>query len=558
MSLARRAVERWTWTVGRPSRWSSLKRWQRRAVKTVIAVVALIFVSSVLYHAVMVGYEGRSQSYGHSAQVVIETYTGTGYGSDSPWESPVANAFVALMDLSTFLLLFIVVPYVFRPVLEEALSPAVPTETEKSGHVVVCGLEQQGERLVDEFEARGVNYVVVAETEEATLELREEGVSAIYGDPTSVRTLRRARVADADSVIVDTADRRSASAVLAIRELDETVRTLVLVEDLQYERHLRYAGADRVLTPRHLVGRRIAERISTEISPIRSDSVALGEGLSVLELSVFEESPICDNTVEAIESTSGESVSVVGLWQDGSFVGTPAEETVIDERTVVLVVGAEEELRELESETYRGREVEPTVVVAGHGIVGSTVRRELRRSTAECTIVDIEPGDAVDVVGDATEEETLREAGIEDATIFVVAIADDDQAMLSVLVATEIGEELDTIVRANRVENETKIRRAGADYVLSLPEISGRVLAQEVLHEQILSYERQLKIVRIDAEPYAGDRLEDTEIAETDCSVVAVERGGELTTDLPPSFEFRGEDWILVAGNDEEIDRITG
>lgn len=74
------------------STWSRLALWKRRAIKTVVAVVALILVSSALYHYVMLVFEGRTQSYGHSLQVVIETATGTGYGSDSPWESPVSNA----------------------------------------------------------------------------------------------------------------------------------------------------------------------------------------------------------------------------------------------------------------------------------------------------------------------------------------------------------------------------------------------------------------------------------------------------------------------------------
>lgn len=539
--------------------WSRLALWQRRAVKTIGAITFLIVLSSVLYHYVILVFEGRSQSYGHSLQVVIETYTGTGYGSDSPWESPVANAFVSAMDLTTFLVLFIVVPYVFRPILESALSPTAPTSVDRTGHIVVCGIEQQSERLIEELEARDVNYVVIVDSEETVIELVEAGVSAIFGDPTSVETHDRACVDTARSVVVDTADSESVSVLLAIRECNESVRTVVLVDDLEYEQHLSYAGADRVLTPRHLLGRRIAERITTEISPGRSDSVTLGEELSILELTVFEESPICGDSIAAIETDTDRGVTVVGVWKDGRFVGAPDPETVIDEHTVLLLAGRESEVRQLELDTYRGRDVDPTVIIAGYGVVGKTVHEGIRGSTADCTVVDREAGEGIDVVGDVTEEKTLKKAGVDDATVLVMTISDDDEAILSVLLADKLATDIDIIARMNHDENETKARRAGADYVLTLPEISGRVLAQEVLQEEILSYNRQLKTVRIDADPFAGRVLGETELfdPDIDCVVVAIERSGELITDVTADFEINEEDQILVMGSDEAIDTLS-
>lgn len=540
------------------SRWSQLALWQRRAIKTLTAIFVLVAVSSIVYHFVMIVFEGQSPSYAHSLQVVIETYTGTGYGSDSPWESPVANVFVSVMDLSTFLLLFIIVPYVFRPVLENALSPTVPTSIDRSDHIVICGIEQQSKHLIEELEAREVNYVVIVQSEETALEFLEEDIPVIYGDPTSAETHRRACVDGAKAVVVDTEDNQSVSALLAIRELNEAIRTVVLVETLEHERHLSYAGADRVLTPRQLLGQRIAERITTEITPTHSDSITLSEDYSILELTVFEESPIHGQSIEAIESMAGETVSVLGMWRRGQFIRSPSGETVVDENTVLLIAGQKQDVRDLEAETYRGRNVEPTVIIAGYGVVGSTVRRHLQSSTADCTVVDKERGTDVDLVGDVTEEETLKKAGVEEVAALVMTISDDDEAILSVLLADQLTTDLDIIARMNHDTNETKVRRAGADYVLSLPEMSGRVLAQEVLHEEILSYSRQLKTIRIGADPFVGQTLENTEITETNSIVAAVQREGELLTDVAADFEFRRGDSIFLIGNDLQIDALTG
>lgn len=505
----------------------------------------------------MIVFEDRSPSYMHSLQVVVETYTGTGYGSDSPWESFIANALVSAMDLSTFLLVFIILPYVLRPVVENALTPRIPTETDLTDHVIICGIEHQGRRVIDEFEARDVEYVVIVDSEEEAIELVEEDISVIRGNPTSAESFANAGVDDATAVIVDTADRHAASVILAVRDLNESVRTIVLVENLANERHLRYAGADRVLTPRHLLGQRIAERITTEISPTRTDSITLGHEFSILELTVFEQSPINCESIDSIESMTTGSITIIGLWTGGDFRTSPEPDTVVDENTVLLVAGNESDVRELERETYRGRDVEPTVIIAGYGIVGSTVLDELRPVAVDCTVVDIEDGEDVDVVGDVTNEETLDRVGLDEATVFVVTIADDEQAILSVLLANQLASDLDIIVRTNHDANETKVRRAGADYVLSLPEMSGRVLAEEVLHDDLLSYSRQLKPVRLEAGPFAGQQLENTAIAETNCLLIAVERDGELITNLSGEFEIQAEDSLLVIGRDDDVDSIT-
>jgi Trk K+ transport system NAD-binding subunit len=461
------------------------------------------------------------------------------------------------MDLSTFLLLFIIFPYVFQPVLDNALSPTIPTSVDKSDHVVVCGLEQQRDRLISELEARDAEYVVVVNSEETTLDLMEENVPVIRGDPTAAETHEKACVGAAAAVLIDTVDRRSVSVLLAVRELSETIRTVVLVEDLEREQHLHYAGADKVLTPRNLLGQRITARIKTEINPTRSDTIPLGNDLSILELTVFEESPTAGKSVAEIESSAGETVTVSGMWQNGQFVRSPDPATTVDENTVLLLVGRDEELRDLERETYRGRTVEPTVIIAGHGSVGSTVQKGLERSHSDSTVVDIEHSEGVDIVGDVTEEATLQEAGIEEATIFVLTIANDDAAILSTVLASRLGTDLDIIVRLNEAANENKVRRAGADYVLSLPEVSSRVLAKQVLQTNRLSYSRQLSTVRIDATPYAGQPLDETPIADTTALVVAIERDDTVTTDVPSAFIIENEATMLVVGNDEQWGTIS-
>ena len=528
-----------------------MELWKRRALKTGVALVSLIILSSFVYHYVMIAFEGRSPSYFNSLRAVVETYTGTGYGADSPWETRVANLLVTVMDLSTFLLVFIILPYLFQPVLAEVLSPDIPETTDRTGHVVVCGYTERTRNLVKEFESRDVGYVVLVEDGEKAVELAEESISVVHGNPSSSEALRRANVGNAESVVVDTEDNESASVVLAVTEINPGIRVVVLVRDTGLERYLGYAGADTVLTPRRLLGKRIAERIESEMKPRMTDIVRIGDGFGIVELTVLKESPVCGQTLGESGLLKNPELDVPAVWENGEFVPSPSPETRLGSHTSLLVTGSEESLREIETLIYTETEAEARVVVAGFGEVGSTVIENLRFADTDCVVVDIEEMEGVDIVGDSTEEEVLREAGIEEATAFVSAVQDDDVAILSVLVARELVPDLDIVARVNSSDNENKIRRAGADYVLSLPDISGRMLASEVLREEILSYDRQLKIVRVRGEEYAGERLSDTRLAETDSLVFGVERGGEVFFDIGPGFVFEEEDEILVATTDE-------
>jgi Trk K+ transport system NAD-binding subunit len=256
-----------------------------------------------------------------------------------------------------------------------------------------------------------------------------------------------------------------------------------------------------VLTPGHILGQRIAERVAAELSPRRSDTVVLADDFAVVELTLSADQPHCGESIATVERET--AVSVVGLWLDGAFVGDPDPETVVEEGTALLPAGREAALDAFEVDANRQQQQESAVVVVGHGTVGSTVIDKLGQWTPY-TVVDTSNDDRVDVAGDATREETLRQAGVTDAATLVVTLGDDDQSILSVLSAGGVDPDIDITARVNGTASGTKIRRAGADYVLNLTDISGPILAQAVLYEDILSYNRQLRIVRTEATPYAG------------------------------------------------------
>ena len=533
--------------------WGYCPQWLQRVLKATLGLVVFIGVLTLTYHTVMIRVEGASPTLAHSLQVVVETVTGTGYGSDAGWSTDLANVLVVLMDLSTFLVLFIVFPYVFQPVLETALSPSLPATATTENHVVICGTPRLTDRLIDDLTTRDIGIVVVTDSEEAAIQLQDDGVTGIYGSPTNADTLRRAGVDRARAVVADTGDERAASVVLAVREVAPAVRTVAVVDHRDHEAQLSHAGADSVLTPRQLLGRRIAERVGRQLDPDRSDSIDLGDKTGLLELSVSPESRLAGTRVDEIET---DEVAVVGHWVDGAFAGAPDGDTVVDPKTELLLAGPKQPLAALEADSCTAV-TDPTVLLAGHGIVGSTIRETLQTAGIECRVIDTEDSPAVDVVGDATTPETLQRAGIADVAAFVVALDDDDATVLSVLAADESPGEADVIARMNDPDTESNIRRAGAEYVLGVPTISGRLLVGDVLQEPVIGADRQIRTVRVDAAAYAGKSLAAIPFPETECVVVGVERDGTVAIDPTEAFQLRRDDTLIVVGPDAAVGDVS-
>lgn len=193
-------------------------------------------------------------------------------------------------------------------------------------------------------------------------------------------------------------------------------------------------------------------------------------------------------------------------------------------------------------------------VVAGVGVVGRPVTNAVSRADYEYPTVDLADGPMIDVVGDATDRGVLEEAGIRDAGTVVIATSDDSAAIVSTFAIRELNPRIEIIARANEHENVSKLYRAGADYVLSLAAVSGRMFASIVLEEEIISSGTQLKVVRTTAPGAVGQSLEGADVRKrTGYTVIAAHRNETVVTNPDASFVIESGDELVVVGTDENI-----
>jgi voltage-gated potassium channel len=135
-------------------------------------------------------------------------------------------------------------------------------------------------------------------------------------------------------------------------------------------------------------------------------------------------------------------------------------------------------------------------VLCGYGRVGATVAHELVEAGRSVVVVDLiqesldraaADGHLV-VHGDATTDAILRQAGVERARGLVTAIDTDALNVYVILSARQLNPGLTIIGRANTLEAEEKLLRAGADRIVSPYTRAGHRMAELAVRPGVVDY----------------------------------------------------------------------
>jgi Trk K+ transport system NAD-binding subunit len=533
--------------------------WKRRAAGYLFFVVVALVATAVGYQWGMRVHEGRPQTFLDSLQFAVEMFTTTGFGGDAPWESAEMQAFITITDLLGMAVLVGALPVFVGPLLENALSTTAPSRLEAAldDHVVICSYTTRAEALIEELDSNGVPYVIVEPDRERADTLYEADHRVICADPESMDGLDAARLSAARALFADVSDQVDASIVLAAKELAEDVPVVSVVEDPDRAKYHRLAGADYALSPRQLLGESLAQKVTTALRSEIGEAVEIDEDLELAEVSIRHGSTLAGTTLADSEIRQRSGVNVIGVWFAGRFDASPAPDATLTGGTVLLVSGRPaqlERLVEMSHSPVRQFGAGETVVV-GYGAVGRTVATELADADIPYTVVDQVDIDGVDLVGDATQTETLVAAGIEDARTVVLALPDDTTTEFATLVIRDLAPDTEIITRVEENSNVSKTYRAGADYVLSLATVAGRMSASYLLEDRdVLSVNQQVEVMRTSAPGAVGQTIREANIREeTGCTVIAIRRDSDVITNVHPETVIDDDDELVIVGTDDDV-----
>ncbi len=132
-------------------------------------------------------------------------------------------------------------------------------------------------------------------------------------------------------------------------------------------------------------------------------------------------------------------------------------------------------------------------IICGYGRVGQQVARDLRAAGSTYVIVDdnpehrdIETGVGVRLIAECpSDDDALRKAGIERARAVIACVDSDAENIFITLSARDLRSDIAIVARASSEDSERKLRRAGADRVISPYKSSGTEMARLALHPQV-------------------------------------------------------------------------
>lgn len=176
--------------------------------------------------------------------------------------------------------------FVIQRVIEEFRMKRL--QKQLSGHVVVCGFGLSGAVAVRELLESGFDaeQIVVLDPQQAALEQAAAlGVTGLLGDPSHDDLLLHARVRHAKAVIVTVTDDATAILLtLTVRSFAPQTRIIVRVQEQLYQRQLRQAGADVIVSSTKIGGLLLADAVgSNYIVPFVNDLLSTRGRVDLLE-----------------------------------------------------------------------------------------------------------------------------------------------------------------------------------------------------------------------------------------------------------------------------------
>ncbi len=211
------------------------------------------------------------------------------------------------------------------------------------------------------------------------------------------------------------------------------------------------------------------------------------------------------------------------------------------------------------------------VVVCGWGRVGRAIAHHLEQAGKSVVVVDQNPDRLegvrhLHVVGDATTDSVLLEAGIERASTLIAAIDTDADNLYVTLSGRSLRPDLFIVARARDESSQAKLRRAGADRVVNPQAIGGARMAafvsspnvaeflDVVMHDE--DFEFAMEEIRIeDTSPLINLPFHDPSIRErTGALILSLRRpDGDFVTATEP---LAAHHVVIAIGASAALDRL--
>jgi len=261
------------------------------------------------------------------------------------------------------------------------------------------------------------------------------------------------------------------------------------------------------------------------------------------------------------------------------FLGLIAVGYIVNRFIEAMISGYFQEIKKLKQYQQQISRLNNHYIVCGLGRTGQQVAREFLAENIPFVVIDQDP-DIIEaaqdqgyicIQGDATLDQHLHEAKIDRATCLVAALSSDAENLYTVLSAKTLNPKIRAIARASTEEAVEKLRRAGADAVVSPYITGGRRLAAAALRPQVMDFvdgiltgaERSyyLEEIRVDSNcgGYIGKSLSEARLrVQSGALVLAIRRqDGSLIPGPTGDTLLLSGDFLICMGTAEQLRKLN-
>lgn len=213
-------------------------------------------------------------------------------------------------------------------------------------------------------------------------------------------------------------------------------------------------------------------------------------------------------------------------------------------------------------------------ILCGYGRIGSTIADEFRRQQVPFVVVDRDPekvhaiiaGGGLAVEADASREEVLRRVGLDRARGLIAAVSTDADNVYTVLTARVLRPDLFIIARVESDDAELKLKRAGANRVISPYTLGAIQMAHTALRPAVVDFMRlatsseHMDLAAEQIELGEGGALVGRSIRELELRqrfgviVVAIRRAtGHMEFNPSPDARLAAGDQLVLLGSADKL-----
>ncbi len=216
-------------------------------------------------------------------------------------------------------------------------------------------------------------------------------------------------------------------------------------------------------------------------------------------------------------------------------------------------------------------------IVCGFGRVGRNACYEFQRADASFLVIDrneqrvakAETAGMLAIVADATQDDSLRQAGVLRAKGLIAALPSDAENLFIILSAKTLNPKLTVVTRVSEEEAGEKLRRAGADTVLTPYTMAGRQLADSLLRPHVVEFldfarsniGSQITMEQVSVsskgEPTRQSLGQLLELRKSEVIVLAIRtQAGETIFNPPAEVEVSAGDFLIVMGERSSLQKL--